>query len=333
MARVSPTTVSFVLNGQARERRISTQVIERVEELVAKMEYRPNQMARGLRTGKTKTIGLMVEDISNHFFATLAKVIEDKAHQYGYEVLFCSTEDKDDRAANLLRMLKYRQVDGFVLTPTASLRKDIEILAQEKRAFVLVDRYFPSLKTSYVVVDNCSGAYMATTHLIKQGYERPAIITIASRQWQMKERKKGFLKAVEESGIPASRYSELVIPFDETKDKAVDKIARFLTATKPDSVFFATNYLGIYGLEAIGMLNWKIPSQLGVVCFDDHAVFHLYRPGITCVAQPMQEIGACVMKALMSEIKEEKKDHPLRYILEPQLIVRGSCRERFVSKK
>lgn len=328
MAQVSPTTVSFVLNGKARERRISVEVIERVEKLVARLEYRPNQMARGLRTGKTKTIGLMVEDISNHFFATLAKVIEDEAHRYGYEVLFCSTEDKDDRAVNLLRMLKYRQVDGFVLTPTAALRKDIEALLEENKAFVLIDRYFPTLDTSYVVVDNCLGAYMATSHLFKQGYRRLAIITTASKQWQMEERKKGFFKAVKEHELPQSHYSELSIPFNEASGKAIDTIARFLSSSKPDGVFFATNYLGIYGLEAIRMLDWKIPSKLGVVCFDDHAAFHLFRPGITCIAQPLQKMGACVMKALMSSIKEDKKNDVLQYTLEPELIVRGSCREK-----
>lgn len=328
MANVSPTTVSFVLNGKGREKRISTEVIKRVEDIVSKMEYRPNQMARGLRTGETKTIGLMVEDISNHFFATLAKVIEDEAHRYGYEVLFCSTEDKDDRAVSLLRMLKHRQVDGFVLTPTVALLSDIKGLLSEDKTFVLIDRYFPSLPTSYVVINNLLGAYMATSHLLKCGYKRPAIVTTASKQLQMKERKEGFMKALEEYGVRPGDYTELAIPFHETKGKAVESIAHFLSTVEPDGVFFATNYLGIYGLEAIRKLDWEVPSKLGIVCFDDHAAFRLYRPGITCVAQPMQKIGACVMKALMKGIKEDKKSTLSQYILEPELIIRESCGEK-----
>lgn len=328
MAEVSPTTVSFVLNGKARERRISPQVIKKVEDLVTKMEYKPNQMARGLRTGKTKTIGLMVEDISNHFFATLAKVIEDEAHRYGYEVLFCSTEDKDDRAINLLRMLKHRQVDGFVLTPTFALKEHIENLLQEDKTLVLIDRYFPALNTSYVVVDNCKGAYIATSHLIKQKYKHLAIITTTSKQWQMKERKKGFLMALKDHKIHSESYSELTIPFGETKDNAIKEVIEFLKKTQADGVFFATNYLGIYGLEAIKILDWKIPAQLGMVCFDDHAVFHLYKPGITCVAQPMKKIGSCVMKALLNGLRDDNRTGFLQYTLEPELIIRESCREK-----
>src|SRR5690606_29472807 len=106
---VSPTTVSFVLNGKQKEKRISDKVAKR-------MKYEPNHMARGLRTGKTKTIGLIVEDISNHFFAHIAKVVEHRALMYGYRVLYCSTEDNIKKARELLQMLKYRQVDGFIIT-------------------------------------------------------------------------------------------------------------------------------------------------------------------------------------------------------------------------
>lgn len=328
MAQVSPTTVSFVLNGKAREKRISPEVIRRVEKLVTKMEYKPNQMARGLRTGETKTIGLMVEDISNHFFATLAKAIEDEANCYGYEVLFCSTEDKDERAEKLLQMLKYRQVDGFVLTPTASLEHGIQALLKENKSVVLIDRYFPSLKTHYVMVDNFKGAYMATQHMLQQGYKKLAIITTTSRQMQMEQRRKGYKTALKDGKIKYHPDYELSIPFGKNRDQAIKEIKKFLEITRPDAVFFSTNYLGIFGLEAIKVLKWKIPGQIGVVIFDDHAIFRLYTPAITCVAQPMKKMGACVIKALMSGIKEQRGEKYLQFDLEPELIIRESCGEK-----
>src|SRR3546814_813268 len=122
---VSPTTVSFVLNGKQKEKRISDKVARRIIAMAKKLKYEPNHMARGLRTGKTKTIGLIVEDISNHFFAHIAKVVEHRALRYGYRVLYCSTEDNIKKARELLQMLKYRQVDGFIITPTASLENEI----------------------------------------------------------------------------------------------------------------------------------------------------------------------------------------------------------------
>lgn len=131
-AGVSPTTVSFVINGKAREMRVSRDVIQRIEALIKKLNYQPNSMARGLRTGKTGTIGLMVEDISNHFFATLARVIEDEADYFGYDVVYCSTENKEARAQKLLETLTHRQVDGYILTPTPELDVGVQKLLQEK---------------------------------------------------------------------------------------------------------------------------------------------------------------------------------------------------------
>src|SRR3546814_6695348 len=129
-------------------------------------------MDRGSRTGKTKTIRLIVEDISNHFFAHIAKVVEHSALRYGYRVLYCSTEDNIKKARELLQMLKYRQVDGFIITPTASLENEISLMLEEKKPVVLIDRYLPGLPVSYVIADNYTGAYQAIAHLLKKRHRR-----------------------------------------------------------------------------------------------------------------------------------------------------------------
>lgn len=327
-AGVSPTTVSFVLNGKAKDKRISQDVIDRVEALVKKLDYRPNRMARGLRTGETRTIGLMVEDISNQFFATLAKVIEDEAVAYGYEVIYCSTEGNDLRAEKLLRMLKYRQVDGYILTPTTELETEVRNLIQEDKPFVLMDRYFPGLDTAYVVVDNFRGAYMAVTHLVHQQYRKIAIVTTSSSQLQMQERLRGFRAALKAEGIHHRKTLELSIPFEAAENSAMSRIEDFLVQTQPDAVFFSTNYLGVYGLEMIRKLGWHMPERIGMVCFDDHAIFRLYEPAITCISQPMDKIGECVIKVLMDEIKSENALQHAQYVLEPALVIRKSCREQ-----
>ncbi|HEY1202823.1 MAG TPA: LacI family DNA-binding transcriptional regulator, partial [Niastella sp.] len=120
-AGVSPTTVSFVLNGKAKEKRISDQVSKKILKIANKLKYKPNQLARGLRTGKTKTLGLIVEDIANNFWANVAKVVEDEADKHGYKVLYGSTEDNSEKARGLLEVLKYRQVDGYIITPTKNM--------------------------------------------------------------------------------------------------------------------------------------------------------------------------------------------------------------------
>ena len=175
---VSTTTVSFVLNGKAGKKGSAMILKDKIFRLPRRLNYRPNQVARGLRTGQTHTLGLIVEDISNPFFAHLARFVESEADKAGYTVMFCSTENNDEKATSLLYMLRHRQMDGFIIIPTPGLRKEVESLVQNKPV-VLVDRYFPDLETSYVTVDNFKGAMGGRKHsLIKKGCKRIGLVTL-----------------------------------------------------------------------------------------------------------------------------------------------------------
>ncbi|NSL90484.1 LacI family transcriptional regulator [Chitinophaga sp. Mgbs1] len=323
-AGVSPTTVSFVLNGKAKEKRISEQVSKKIQKIATRLKYKPNQLARGLRTGKTKTIGLMVEDIANNFFASLAKVMEDEADKHGYKVLYGSTEDNTEKARGLLEVLKYRQVDGYIVTPTKNLEKDIELLKATAKPVVLLDRYFPHVSSHYVVVDNYRGAYNAGSHLAAQGYKKIGIVTITSDQIQMKDRLDGFTAAMKDHHLPFSKAQIKKLPFELDHESFNAEIKKFLTSIKDlDAVFFATNYLGIYGIESIRSLGWQIGKQIGVASFDDHDLFRLHSPAITCVAQPITEIGRNIIEVLMKELNHPSAA-PQQIVLEPALIVRES---------
>lgn len=325
-AGVSPTTVSFVLNGKAKEKRISEQVSKKIQKIAARLKYKPNQLARGLRTGKTKTIGLIVEDIANNFFATLARVVEDEADKYGYKVLYGSTEDNTEKARGLLEVLKYRQVDGYIITPTKNLDKEIELLQEAAKPLVLMDRYFPHLKSHYVVLNNFKGAYDATTHLIKQGYKKIAIVTLASDQTQMKDRLDGYTAALKEHKLSFSKSMVKRLPFDLDRESYNEEIKKFLTSIKGlDAVFFATNYLGISGIECIRSLGWAIGKEIGLVGFDDHDLFRLHSPSITCVSQPIAEIGKQIVELLMKELNHPS-DTQQKIILPPVLVERESTK-------
>ncbi|HWV65096.1 LacI family DNA-binding transcriptional regulator [Chitinophaga sp.] len=329
-AGVSPTTVSFVLNGKAKEKRISEQVSKKIQKIATRLKYKPNQLARGLRTGKTKTIGLIVEDIANNFFATLAKVVEDEADKHGYKVLYGSTEDNTEKAKGLLEVLKYRQVDGYIITPTKNLDKEIELLQAAAKPLVLVDRYFPHVSSHYVVLNNYQGAYEATAHLAEQGYRKIAIVTIASDQTQMKERLDGFTAALKDHKIPFNKSLVKRLPFDLDRESFNNEMKKFLTSVKDlDAVFFATNYLGIAGIEAIRSLGWEIGKQIGLVGFDDHDLFRLHSPSITCVSQPIAAIGKSLVDILMKELNHtagSPASPQQQVVLEPELIIRDSSR-------
>lgn len=321
-AGVSPTTVSFVLNGKGKEKRISEQVSKRILKIAGKLKYKPNQLARGLRTGKTKTIGLIVEDIANNFFANVAKVVEDEADKYGYKVLFGSTEDNEEKARGLLEVLRYRQVDGYIITPTLNLDKDIASL---QKPVVLMDRYFPNVKdSSYVVVDNFQGAMIAVDHLVTQGYKHIGIITTTSHQIQMQQRLEGFSAALKKHGLPSGKNVIKRLPFDLDRPGYTQEITKYLQNNRElDAVFFATNYLGICGIESIRSLGLQIGSELGMVSFDDHDIFRLLSPAVTCVAQPIEEIGRTLIRILMEEL-DETTEEPKQVVLPLELRERES---------
>src|SRR5690606_8809136 len=199
--KVSVTTVSFVLNGKAREMGISEEVTRKILDHAAKINYTPNQLAQSLRTGKTNIIVFMVEDISNHFFAKLARIIEVIAYEKGYKVIFCSNENDDKKTVELIHLFRDRKVDGYIIIPSAGVKEETRLLRDSKIALVLFDRYFPDLDTNYVIIDNRNAAYKATRHVTENGFRNIGFVTIDVQQTQMQDRMKGYLEAMEEKGL------------------------------------------------------------------------------------------------------------------------------------
>jgi LacI family transcriptional regulator len=185
---ISITTVSFILNGKAKEMRISDKLIQKVNDFMKEKNYHPNQFAQSLRTGKTKMIALFVEDIADSFFASVARLIEERAYQKGYKIIYCSTEDNLEKTRELIQLFKSRNVDGYIITPPKGIEKELKQLQQEELPFVLFDRYFPKLNTDYVIIDNFKGTCDAIKHFQDQQFKNIAFITLDSGQTQMNER-------------------------------------------------------------------------------------------------------------------------------------------------
>jgi LacI family transcriptional regulator len=321
---VSTTTVSFVLNGKAKEKRISNALQDRIIQTARRHNYRPNQVARGLRTGRSNTLGLIVEDISNPFFAQLARYVEHEADMAGYTVMFCSTENDDEKGVNLLYMLRHRQIDGFIIIPTPGMRKEVESLIREEKPVVLVDRYFPELDTCHVTIDNYMGAYQATSLLLQKGFQRIGLVTIDSAQVQMAEREKGYHKALRDAGTPGSEDTVLRIPYDMSDEETVRSIVGLIEAGSGlDALFFTTNYLGVAGLEAIRITGRRVPGEMGIICFDDSILFRLGSPSVSVVAQPIREIGEQAVRMII-EMISKKTVRQRQLTLSPVLIQRDS---------
>lgn len=323
IAGVVPSTVSFVINGKEKEMRISEEMAKKIRKIIKETGYVPNRSAASLRTGKTHVIGLIVEDISNTFFASLAKAIEDIAYQVGYRLVYCSTENDDKKGTELIRML-HKQVDGFIVTPTSGMKEEVLKLQKAKKPVVLLDRYFTDADIPAVLVDNQSGIQSGVELLADKGYRKIAFIVTALEQMQMQDRLNAFKASARAHKL---LYPELILelPFAAGEDAYEDPLRDFLTNHQEvDAIFFATNYLAIKGLKVLQALKWKIPSRVAVLSFDDHEIFKLYTPAITSISQPIAAIAREGIENLRLQMNAQKIPAVKELLLPSELIVRKS---------
>lgn len=324
---VSKTLVSLVLNGKAKEHRISEEVCKKVIDLAKELNYRPNQIAKGLRTGKTNTIGLIIADIANPFFGKLGREIEREAALHGYRVIFCSSDERAENAKTQIEMLQQGQVDGFIISPPAGSQPQIQSLEKSKTPYVLVDRFFPEIESNYVVIDNFQAAYDATIHLINKGFRRIACVTISARLINMIDRVEGFKKALSDSGIELKENMLKILPFSHEQDDVFRAVKNLLLDENeaPDAIFFTTSKVGIMGLECIHSIGLKIPENVAVVSFDDPDAYRISYPPISAVAQPLKELGKESVKVLLELInKKESRPERKKIVLKTNFISRKS---------
>lgn len=327
MAGVSPSTVSFVLNGKAKAMRITQSVADRVMQVAKQNGYTPNQVAVSLRTGQSRILGLLVEDISNYFFATLAKIIETEAEKFGYKVVYCSTENDPKKGQELLRMLTQHQVDGYLITPAAGMETDIANLVKLRKPVVLMDRYLPDIDVPYVMVDNYKGVAEGIEFLFNKGYRKIGFVTIDLELVQIQQRLEAYAGVLKKHRIKYQQEYVLELPYHYERAVAVEAISTFIRKHKElDAVFFATNYLGILGLESIAKAGLHMPDDIAMMCFDDHDIFRLYPEGITIIQQPIEQIAKTAIQLLMTELGKHTGQKPgNRHVQLPAaLISRGS---------
>ena len=322
--KVSSATISFVLNGKASEKRISRALENKIIKYALKSGYRPNRVAKSLRTGKSRIIGMLVEGISDPFFASIARIIEEKAHQHDYKIFYSSTKNDAAITKELIKVYRDTQVDGYIIAPPPGIEEDIRGLMEDDLPVVLFDRHFPGLATHNVVVDNFSGSFQAIQHFLQNGYENIGFVTLDSRQTQMTDRLNGYTKAMKENKLDKW---VLKIAYGTENSLAVAKIKSFLKKNPLlDAVLFATNYLAISGLEAIDDLGLSIPEDIGVIGFDDNTHFSLFSPSITAIAQPVQMISEEAVRKLMICLSGKEKDLPKETTVLPvKLIERESA--------
>jgi LacI family transcriptional regulator len=319
---VSVALVSYVLNGQEKEKRVGAEVVKKIWQVAKELNYQPNQIARSLRMKSTMTIGLIVADIANPFFGHMARILENEVANHGYTLVFGSSEENKNKSASLINILLNRQVDGFIIVPAEDSDEQIQNLIRKNIPLVLVDRYFPEINTSHVVLDNYQATYDATMQLINDGYKDISMVAYKSSLIHMKERIRGYKEAMETNHL-AENIKVSEIRYEQCREDMESTFREFLVENKNTHAFlFATNALSISGLYCIQKYCLKIPEDIAFIGFDGGESFDLFSPPLSFVQQPLEEMAKEAFSVLMGLINGSRKITQIS--LSPTLIIRKS---------
>jgi len=321
-ANVSITTVSFIINGKAKEKSISDAVIKKVQQIIIDSGYKPNQIARSLRTGNSNIIGLIVEDISNPFFSRIARLIEDKAYKRGYKIIYSSTENNVEKAQELINLFKSRKVDAYIISPIKGIEEEIQILKDEQKPVIFFDRNLPALNTNYVGANHFEASYQAIESFIKQGKRNIALVTTDIDVQQIVERFEGYKKALNDYALSFNEELVLQIPFKQDETETIQQLISLFKNTAVDAVLFATNYLAISGLKALKQIGKKLDEKFAIIGYDDHEAFELHTPGISTIQQPLEEIAETIIKLILNQLSSKAKLPDQQIIITAKLIIR-----------
>jgi LacI family transcriptional regulator len=324
---VSTALVSFVLNDRGNEKGINKDTQQRVIDRAKELNYKPNHIARGLRLGKSETIGLIVADISNKFYAKIAKRIEEVASSNNFNLIMCSSDENPEKEIKLIEMLRERQVDGLIISSTQQDPAFFLQLKKEQFPFVLIDRQFKKLKTNYVGVENYKGAYDATDMLIKAGYSRIAFFNISPGFLSsVRERENGYRDALKDNGIRVKSQFIKEIDFENTKAQVHQELTALSQSPfNIDALLTVNNNIAVAALECMKELHILVPDDLALVSFDEIELFRFCSPSVTAIAQPVSNIGEEAVNILLNSIKGIQNGHFIQKKLPIKIIIRESC--------
>lgn len=299
--------------------------------MVNKLNYRPDGRARAFVSKKSNLIGLVVSDIRNPFYAELARGIEDKAHEQGYNVIFCSTDNKPERMGTYVHLMMDAGVDGLIFASSRLHEPIIENLIAEHFPLVLVNRKLKGEGFNYVVLNNVQGAYEITEHLINLGYRKIAIITGTSNLSTGFDRLKGYQQACKDHGIDLNNNYVIQGPF--TRETGYEGTKQLLTMKdRPEAIFGGNDYIAMGVIDAVEELGLHIPEDIALVGFDDTEFASNQRIKLTTVSQRRYEMGNLGVQILIDYIERKEPDYTHKVILEPRLIVRESCGQKLHRK-
>ncbi|HHW48115.1 MAG TPA: LacI family transcriptional regulator [Clostridiaceae bacterium] len=318
---VSVSTVSRVINGKGR---VGKETRERVLEAIKELNYQPNEIARSLKRQSSRTIGVIVPDISNAFYANIIKGIEKVARENEKSIIVCNSDENITLEEEYVQLLAQKQVIGLIV---ASVGGNAEVFKQYRQhglPIVFIDN-LPKIEDNYdfVAIDNYKASYKLAEHLIEQGYRKFAIITGPLNQSTASERQEGFIKCLKDNGIEINY--KFIASGEFKLESGYSIMKKWLKGIdKPMALFAANNFIAYGAIKAINEEGLKIPEDIAVVCFDAVDVTGLIKPQITSVNQPAFDIGTIAANIIIRKEKNKKVKAYEKVILEPDMAINES---------
>jgi LacI family transcriptional regulator len=320
LAGVAPITASRVISNSGYA---SDEVRQRVNQAAEQLGYVPNYLARSLRSKRTRTLALVLTDITNPFWTTVARGVEDAASEEGYNVIFCNTDESASKQEAYLETLIQKQVDGILLVPVRSKKHPIEFLRQQKVQVVLLDRRLPNIEVDVVRGDSKGGAYQLVHLLLKLGHSRIAILSGPSGVSSADDRVAGYQHAWHEAGL---RKEDQLIIYGEFSVESGYQMTRSLLAlpSRPTALFAGNNFIAIGALKALHDAGLVVPEKMSVVSFDDLPAAIVVDPFLTVAVQPAYEMGQRATRRLLECLDGENTGRVQDIILPVSIIERKS---------
>jgi LacI family transcriptional regulator len=318
-AGVAPITVSRVINDSGY---VSPETRARVEKAISDLGYVPNRLAQGLRSKQTHTLGLVITDITNPFWTTVVRGVEDATHAAGFNVILCNTDESVEKQDKYVRVLLQKQVDGFIIVPARSSDEAVTLIEKAQVPLVVMDRKV-GMPVDTVRCDSEKGAYQLIKHLLDLGHRRIAVLSGAESVSTAVDRVRGYRMALYDAGFP---IDETLIVKREFTQAAGYAMAQHILALepRPTAIFAVNNFIAIGAFKALTEQNLRVPDDISMVAFDDLPPALVMKPFLTVAAQPAYEMGHRAATLLLDRLSGHLPGEVQSIVLPTELVVRTS---------
>lgn len=317
-AGVSVATVSRVLNNSNK---VSEKTRQKVLKAIEELGFKPNLLARNFRKDKSNLILVILPTIANAYFARVVKGIEDTARKYGYGILLCTTGNSPEIAAEYLKLIERKQVDGAIIA-SAKIEKDA-VLEIDPKKIVQACEFYPFLDTSCVLIDHRKAFFEIVDYLVKKGKKNILCAIGDEGIPSEEERKEGYKQALEKNGMEFKEENVIRCKYGSTE--IYEKLKTLICSKKYDAVACSSDLMAVGAIKAAKALGLKIPDEFAVTGFDNIMISRLYEPSITTVAQPMYDIGEKAAEVLINSLENPNSFSKEKVILPHAIKTRESA--------